>query len=292
MKLKGMDNLRAKLPGYPGKRIFLLPLRGVIVGVIAYCFLILMDFLPRIFPEVSLLVVLEPFLPVLGSIIVAAISIRLIALIWIRRDSMKAELGDLAYQKMIPKGVMGVAMVPSVIIHGFTSVRSLPPWNPIAPVNDLTTLFSQSLLPFLGITGNLDILLRILFGGFFLLVGMLIVRSSILTFGIDYMVVLYLYFPEESEVQEHDIYSIVRHPAYMSGVIMAGAAMFFRCSVYSALFFLVVYLVFKIHLRREEAELIERFGEGYEQYRKRVPGLYVRPRDIPSLIRFLRVKEG
>jgi protein-S-isoprenylcysteine O-methyltransferase Ste14 len=291
MKLKGMDNLRAKLPGYPGRKIFLLPLRGLVAAIIAYSFLILMDFLPRLLPECPLLGILEPFLPVLGSLIVGGIAIRLIALVWIRRESMKAELGDLAYQKMIPKGAMGVAMIPVLILHGFTSVRSIPIWAPVTPVNGLTIQFSQSLLPLVGITGMLDIWLRLLSGGFFLLVGMIVVRRAIQTFGIDYMTVLYLYFPEESEVKEHDIYSIVRHPTYMAGVIMAGAGMFFRCSVYSIMFFFIVYLVFKIHIRREEEELIERFGEGYQEYRERTPGLYVRPKDIPSLIRFLRVKE-
>ena len=287
MKLKGIDNLRAKLPGYPGKKIYLLPLRGFVAAAFAYGFLILMDFLPRLFPEVSLLEMLEPILPVVGSIIVASISIRLIALVWNRREEMKTELGDLAYQKMIPKGVMGVAMIIPLVIHCFTSVRSLPPWSPVTPVNEWTILFSRSLLPFLGITGDVDVWLRIILGGFFLLTGMAIVRSAVLTFGIDYMMVLYLYFPEESEVKEHDIYSVVRHPTYMAGVIMAGAGMFFRCSLYSIVFFLIVYLVFKIHLRKEEGELIERFGEGYQQYSERVPALYVHPKNLKMLIKFL-----
>jgi len=160
------------------------------------------------------------------------------------------------------------------------------------PENDLTTQFSQSLLPLLGITGELDILIRLILTGFFTIVGILVVRSSIMTFGIDYMTVVYLYFPEESEVQEHEIYSIVRHPTYMAGVILGGAAMFFRCSAYSILFALIVYLIFKVHIRREEAELIERFGDGYSEYRKKVPALYVRVKDLKSLIKFLTSKSS
>ncbi|MGY5879315.1 MAG: hypothetical protein RTV31_03645, partial [Candidatus Thorarchaeota archaeon] len=210
MKLKGIEKLREKLPAYPRKRIGLLPLRGLIAAILAYSFLIFIDILPRLLPDIALLVMLEPILPVLGSLLVGALAVWLISIIWTKRDQMKEEFGDLAYQKMIPKGVMGVMIIPSIIFHAFTSVRSIPPGP---PVNDLTTQFSQSLLPLLGITEDLDIWIRFVLFGFFGIVGLLVIRSSIMTFGIDYMTVVYLYFPEESEVQEHEIYSIVRHPA-------------------------------------------------------------------------------
>jgi len=289
MKLKGIEKLREKLPDYPGKKIGLLPLRGLVAAILTYFFLIFIDILPRLFPDITLLVILEPVLPVIGSLFMGALAVWLISIVWTMREKMKEEFGDLAYQKMITKGVMGVMIVPSVIFHAFTSIRSLPPGP---PENDLTTQFSQSLLPLLGITGELDILIRLILTGFFTIVGILVVRSSIMTFGIDYMTVVYLYFPEESEVQEHEIYSIVRHPTYMAGVILGGAAMFFRCSAYSILFALIVYLIFKVHIRREEAELIERFGDGYSEYRKKVPALYVRVKDLKSFIKFLTSKSS
>jgi len=37
---------------------------------------------------------------------------------------------------------------------------------------------------------------------------------AISVFGIDYMAVVYLYFPEESEVIENETYSVLRHPTY------------------------------------------------------------------------------
>jgi len=285
MKLKGIDKFREKTPGYAGKKVALLVMRGFVAAILAYLFLILLDILPRLFPSIYLLLLLEPILPVVGSFIIGTIAIRMVASMWTRREQMKAEYGNLAYQKMIPTGFTGVMIIPSVILHAFTSIRSLPP---VPPVNDLTTQFSQSLLPLLGITGQVDILIRSIFSAFFLIVGLLVIRSSVLTFGIDYMTVVYLYFPEESEVQEHEIYSIVRHPVYMGGIILAGAAIFFRCSVYSILFCLIVYLIFKIHIRTEEGELIERFGDGYADYRKKVPALYVHPRNLRPFIKFLK----
>ncbi len=177
MKLKGIDKLREKTPGYPGKKIALLPLRGLVAAILAYSFLIFIDILPRLLPDIALLVLLEPILPVLGSLFIGALAVWLIATIWTRRDRMKAEYGNLAYQKMIPKGVMGVMIVPSVIFHAFTPIQLLPPGP---PVNDLTTQFSQSLLPLLGITGALDIWIRLFLMGFFGIVGLLVVRSSIM----------------------------------------------------------------------------------------------------------------
>jgi len=102
------------------------------------------------------------------------------------------------------------------------------------------------------------------------------------------MTVVYLYFPEESEVQDHEIYSVVRHPVYMGGVILGAVAMIFRFSVYSILLFVIVYLIFRLQIRREEAELIERFGAGYAEYRKKVPALHVKPRNFKSFIKFLK----
>jgi protein-S-isoprenylcysteine O-methyltransferase Ste14 len=200
-------------------------------------------------------------------------------------DSKKAEFGDLAYQKMIKTGVAGVFLIPAVIFHAFTSVRSLPPGP---PANDITTLWSQSLLPMIGVPSEIDIIIRLILFGLFLVIGLLLVRSSISTFGLDYMVVVYLYFPEESEIQENEIYSVVRHPAYLAGVILGIAALFLRFSVYSIVFCLIVYILFKLHLRTEEAELVERFGDGFIEYMEKVPAFFVSPRNYGKFFRFLR----
>ena len=284
MKLKGMDKLREKLPAYPSRRIFLLPLKGLFVGFLGYCILILLDVIPRLFSSIEILVTIEPFLPVLGSLLVFVLAHILIGRLWMKRDEMKAKYGDLAYQRMIQTGVIGVFLVPPLIFHQFTSIRSLPP-SP--PVNPLTVQWSQSLLPLVGVPSFLDILLRVSISGFFILLGVLTVRSSILTFGIDYMTVVYLYFPEESEIQEHEIYSVVRHPAYFGGVLLGLAGLAFKFSVYSILFFLIVYATFWYQTLREERELIERFGNPFLEYRTRVPRLHVSPRNIKKYFRIL-----
>jgi len=102
------------------------------------------------------------------------------------------------------------------------------------------------------------------------------------------MAVVYLYFPEESEIQDHEIYSVIRHPTYFAGILLGIGALVFRFSVYSILMFIVVFALFWLQARREEKELVDRFGESYEEYMRRVPGFLLRSKDIRLYFRFLR----
>jgi protein-S-isoprenylcysteine O-methyltransferase Ste14 len=284
MKLKGIDKLREKLPGYPGMRIAILPATGLLVLVLGLVFMVTMDTISRLLPSIPALTELEPLLPVIGSIICMGTGISLVRQLWTKREKAKAELGELAYQRMVPRGLFGVFLVFATLMHSFVSVRSLPPGP---PVNEITTQLSKSFLSMVGVPLAVDMGLRIAGGGFFLLLTILTVQRALFTFGLDYMIVVYLYFPEESELQDHEIYSVVRHPAYFSGILAGLAAILLRMSVYSIVFAFVIFLGWLTHIRLEEGELIERFGNSYVEYMKRVPGLYIRPRDIRSYFRFL-----
>lgn len=286
MQFKGLDKLHEKLPNYPGKRIALFPLIGIVTSLLGYGFLIALDILPRVYSSVEVLVAIEPYISILGSLFLATIAFLLIGTLWSKRDSMKEKYGDLAYQRMIPRGVIGVFLIPPLVFHAFTSIRSLPPGP---PANTLTTQVSTPLLQLLGIPLEIDIWLRMIISGLFIVFGALTVRSALLTFGLDYMTVVYLYFPEESEVVDHEIYSVVRHPAYFGGVLLAVASLVFRFTIYSIILCILTYLVFRLQARREEKELVNRFGDSYRAYMKRVPALYVRLRDIPTYLRFLKI---
>ncbi|MHA1480910.1 MAG: methyltransferase family protein [Candidatus Thorarchaeota archaeon] len=284
MKLKGIDKLREKIPNYEGKKILIFPVLGMISCIAGVSFQILLDVLSRINPGIQILAIIEPVLPVIGSVIVATIGLRLVTKLW--RDKEKAidQHGKLAYQRMMRYGVSGVFLMPAVFIHAFLSIRSLPPGP---PVNELTIAFSKSLLTYIAIPLEFDVTIRIILAAIFFVGGILTVRSSIETFGLDYMVVVYLYFPEESELNEHEIYSVIRHPAYFSAIVLGISALFFRFSIYSIVFFVILFVMLKLHISVEEKELIERFGESYLEYKERVPGLYVRPRDLGVYLRFL-----
>jgi protein-S-isoprenylcysteine O-methyltransferase Ste14 len=287
MKIKGIDKLREKLPGYEGKRIAVLPIIALLSLLLGLAFTLALDTVSRFMPSVPLLAELEPLLPVFGVIICVGAGVLLVRRVWTQREKAKAELGVLAYQRMVLRGLTGVFLLFAVLIHNFVSIRSLPPGP---PVNEITTLLSRSLLSMIGIPVAVDVGIRIIGGGFFLLLAVLTVQRALFTFGLDYMIVVYLYFPEESEIQDHEIYSVVRHPAYFSGVLAGLAAILTRMSVYSILFACIVVIGLLMQIRLEERELVERFGNSYLEYKEKVPGLYVRPQDFRSYFRFLAGK--
>ena len=285
MRIKGIDKLREKLPAYSGNRIAILPFQGALVAVLGYIFLVGLSILPRMFSGNDFLIMLEPFLPMIGAFFIAGLGLWLIWGVWNKREQMKEKYGNLAYQKIIPRGVTGVFMVPCLVFMAFTSIRSLPPGP---PVNDITKLWSTSLLQLIGIASPIDVWTRIIVSGLLLVLGVLTVRSALLTFGLDYKMVVYLYYPEESEIQNHEIYSVVRHPTYLGGVFLAAAGLFFRFSVYSIFLGFLTALVFRLQIWKEEKELVERFGEGYNEYRKSVPAFLVRPSKMKAYFRFLK----
>ena len=74
------------------------------------------------------------------------------------------------------------------------------------------------------------------------------------------------------------VYSIVRHPQYLGGLLAHVGISFLLSAWYSLLFTpLMVVLIFLIS-RKEEEELIREFGKEYEDYKKKVPMLIPRLR--------------
>jgi protein-S-isoprenylcysteine O-methyltransferase Ste14 len=284
MHLKGMEKVRKKLPGYPGWRLAFVPLLMLGMAVLGLAFLLLLDILPRILVQMSFLALVEPMLPIVAMAILLYIGLWLVWGVWRKKDELIAEHGELAYQRVIPRGISGIGLMFACLVHMFVSVRSLPPGP---PVNELTTLFSQSLLPLVGIPIEIDTPLRIVLSSFFAFLGLLTMRRAVLTFGIDYMIVIYLYFPHESEIQQREIYSIIRHPTYFAGILLGISAMLFRMSIYAIIFFVLFYAAWRAQISVEEKELVERFGEGYSNYMKKVPGLRVNPGDFGTYVRFL-----
>jgi protein-S-isoprenylcysteine O-methyltransferase Ste14 len=288
MEFKGMDKLREKLPDYPGKKIYFFPLVGILAAFLGYIFLIILDLMPRLVGSVELLADIEPFIPILGTLFLGSFGFWVIGLLWSRRDSMKEKYGNRAYQHMIRYGAIGVFLIPSLVFHAFTSIRSLPG----SPVNPLTTQWAMPILQLLGIPVEIDVWSRTIISGIFIIFGALTVRSALLTFGFDYMTVVYLYYPEESEIVDHEIYSIMRHPTYFGGTLLAIASIVFRLTAYSVLIGIMVYLIFMLQVHREDKELTHRFGDSYKTYMRDVPALHVRFQDMSAYLRFLRVRSS
>jgi len=125
-------------------------------------------------------------------------------------------------------------------------------------------------------------------GLYFLLTGLVVWARGGMAIGVDYGLMLYVYFPNESHVVQSAIYSILRHPMY-SGAVRVGLALgLWRGTLWSVLFGLFMPLGLTLWLRlAEEPELIERFGEGYADYRRKVPAFWPKLQDAAKFFRFL-----
>ena len=118
--------------------------------------------------------------------------------------------------------------------------------------------------------------------------GIGIAVRSLQSFGLDYMALVYLYFPEEGRLQEYEIYSVFRHPAYSGVLTAAFGGMLFTFTPYSIIFFIAFMTAFYMHVYLvEEKELVSRFGESFQEYRKKVPALVIKPQKVKTLLVFL-----
>ena len=138
-------------------------------------------------------------------------------------------------------------------------------------------------LPLNGVTPIVSMI-----GLYLLVTGALLYVRAYLVFGVDNLSMLYVYFPQEGRMVDSSIYSVLRHPAY-SGAICIGMALgLWRGTAFSILFGLFMPIGLTIWLRLvEEPELIERFGEGYREYRQKVPAFWPRWQDVQKFWRFL-----
>jgi protein-S-isoprenylcysteine O-methyltransferase Ste14 len=285
MHLKGMDKFREKTPRYSGWRAAVLGLLILISSVIGFILLSFIDSAARIYPHIPSLVMIEPILPFLAVLVSELIAFRLVWGVWYNRDKYVAELGDFAYQKAIPRGLFGIALVFAIALPIYIPIGTLPAGT---PVNPLTVTLSRSFLSFLGIPIEIDLTIRVIGSFVFIIISALTARSAVLTFGIDYMALVYLYYPEESEIQQYEIHSVLRHPAYFGVLALAAGGLMLGLSVFSIVFFVLFFFGLLAHIRLvEEKELIERFGGSFIEYQKRVPALYIRWRDLREYFRFL-----
>jgi protein-S-isoprenylcysteine O-methyltransferase Ste14 len=180
------------------------------------------------------------------------------------KANFKTKYGSLAYSKAVSRfGYPAVAIIVAVVVR----IGNIP--GPPIP-----HLWWYPVLPVLGWA-------LIIVGGFLAL-------RVLQTFGVDNLTMLYVYFPEESQLVDHKIYQVLRHPAYGAAQRIAlGLAL-----LNGTWFALICALIFMlglwgwVHLV-EEKELLERFGPSYAAYRQHVPAFWPRPRDLGRFYKFL-----
>lgn len=283
--MKGVEKLKEKLPDYQGKRIFKFIIIAAIMIISSLIFQLVADSLPRILIEVPFLQVLAPLTPIFGSLVIVIIGFMLVYSFWRNKEKYLKKYGELAYQKAFKFVVTGVPMVITVVIHSFF------PSDFIVPYQDNQNLSWYLGTPILEIFFGFSIVffyIRMALWIIFVGLGMAVVRRALEIFGIDYMGLVYVYYPNESTLQDHEIYSILRHPTYHTLLLFSIGSIFFRFSIYSIIYFLIFIIGINIHLKFvEEKELIQRFGEQYIKYKENVPAFLVRFKNLKKYFRII-----
>ncbi len=254
MNIKGLDQLRKHVPDFNTPVgvlcIFLLPILLILLITV----LLTSEFFTS---TVWILV---------GEILFGGLGFSMLYLFFRYKNDFKARFGPLAYSKAVRWfGFPGVAIIAAVVAR----IRSIP-----GP--EILHYWGYNVLPVLGWV--------------LIAVGLLLFLRTLHTFGVDYLIMLYVYFPEESHLVDHKIYNILRHPAYAAAqgiafglALLNGNWLALACALIFALgLWGWVRLV-------EEKELIERFGPSYIEYRRRVPAFWPRRRDLKGFFEFLIV---
>ena len=120
-------------------------------------------------------------------------------------------------------------------------------------------------------------LLPVLFGFLLMFIGMafnLIVRTDL---GKNWVPLSKT--TENQELVTDGIYSKIRHPFYLSILILFLGMAIIPWNLYGLLFFILFLIALRIRIRKEESELVAKFGEEYEKYIKETPMI------IPKLSR-------
>ncbi len=125
-----------------------------------------------------------------------------------------------------------------------------------------------------------------------LIIGLRTAYQAVKIFGIDTASLVYVYYPEDAQMVEHEIYSVIRHPMYLSVYLVSFGSFLIYFSPYATIMFGIVGLSFYRHIFLvEEKELKERFGKSYQKYAKNVPALFISPKNWGVFFRFLLGQE-
>ena len=79
---------------------------------------------------------------------------------------------------------------------------------------------------------------------------------------------------ETPHVITKGVFSTVRHPIYLSAILLYLGQILLTLSLASLALWIIIVIFYWFISRHEEKLLIERFGEEYVQYMKKVPMLF------------------
>jgi protein-S-isoprenylcysteine O-methyltransferase Ste14 len=285
MKVKGLEKFREKLPWYSGKRVFLLIIIPVFTACCSLIFQFTMDSSPRLFRDFHIFQFLALYTPIIGSGIILTLGFILVYTFWRRKENLIKKDKIKAYQKAFPIALTGIALVISFVIH---SIFPHDLFIPDIDSSDLRWYFSIPLNEIFFNTHQLFFFTRMIVAFLIMIQGFWVIFKSLFVFGIDNMGLVYVYYPEESKIVDHEIYSVLRHPTYHGLILVLMGSFFLRFTLYSIIFFFIFFIGINFHLKFvEEKELIKRFGRDYREYKNNVPALFFKLKDIKKYYSFL-----
>lgn len=124
-------------------------------------------------------------------------------------------------------------------------------------------------------------------GWVFVLIGAALWIRAVLTFGVDNLTMLYVYFPQEGKMVNASIYNVLRHPIYAGALRLGIGLALLNMGIYAITFVLLLPLgVFGWIRLVEEKELLARFPD-YAEYRKQTPAFWPKLDKLPAFFKFL-----
>lgn len=192
MPVRGFDKFREKLPALSGYRIAVLPLFVLLAVAAALEICLTFDGLPATLDSQNISAVLLSFLPLLGVLTVECSGFLLVWQMWIWRNRLKGKYGQTSYQRIFLVGFGGVAWLLTVAVNQYLPFYSFAAsfWA-TSPLQILAT----PLEAYIGVAAPAVLYVRDAFAAVLLVVGLLMFARALQAFGMDYMAVVYLYFP-------------------------------------------------------------------------------------------------
>ena len=252
MRIPGQDELKEHLPDLrSAARTVLLGLLGLTAFAAATLAMIAVD---RAWPAWTLA----------GQLGVIAASALLLAQFFRRKGALLARHGALAYRRaFVTYAIPAASMIWAAIIH-----TAYMPGERV-------------------VSGRAGVAVAIV-GVYLLATGAMLFARVLSTFGMDNLAMVYVYLPAEGRMVDSAIYGLIRHPAYSAACRLGLTLGLWRGTWSSIAFGLLMPLGLMIWLRAvEEPDLIRRFGEGYEAYRRRVPAFVPRLPEVVGFWKFL-----
>ena len=85
------------------------------------------------------------------------------------------------------------------------------------------------------------------------------------------MTIVFIGVREEPSVIRKSVFGVVRHPIYISEILLYLGLLLFRTSLAAAAIWIIAIAFLHYISRHEEKLLLARFGNEYEQYMRDVP---------------------